>query len=55
MIGFLECNIQHVNRLGNEATHRLTINAWNVDHIVMWCGDVPNFLSQAVWLDKNNM
>lgn len=47
------CRIQqHVNRMGNEATHWLARHAWNVDHIVMWWDQVPQFISQVVWVEN---
>ncbi|KAF5451602.1 hypothetical protein F2P56_026695 [Juglans regia] len=55
MRGFQEVQILHVNRLGNIAAHQLARNAWNVEDIVMWWGSCPSFVSQAVWLDKNNV
>ncbi|KAF5469006.1 hypothetical protein F2P56_013111 [Juglans regia] len=55
MRGFLEVQILHVNRMGNVAAHQLARNAWNVEDIVMWWGSCPYFVSQAVWLDRNNV
>ncbi|KAF5481279.1 hypothetical protein F2P56_001946, partial [Juglans regia] len=36
MTRFSVCNCQHVNRSGNEATHKLDCLAWNIDDIVIW-------------------
>ncbi|KAF5444601.1 hypothetical protein F2P56_033721 [Juglans regia] len=55
MRGFQEVQILHVNRLGNIVAHQLARNAWNVEDIVMWWGSCPSFVSQAVWLNRNNV
>lgn len=48
-----ECKLQFTNSLGNEAIHCLARYAWNEDYIIMWDGEVSDFLTQAVWLDKH--
>ncbi|XP_042985441.1 uncharacterized protein LOC122314103 [Carya illinoinensis] len=53
--GFQEVKVSHVNRLGNEAVHRLAKHAWNVLDIEMWWDFKPSFVSQAIWLDEMNM
>lgn len=52
MSWFINCNIQFGNRLGNEAAHKLARNAWHVNHIVLWYRDMPDFLTQTIWFDK---
>ncbi|KAF5478189.1 hypothetical protein F2P56_004771 [Juglans regia] len=50
---FEVCLVQHVDRAGNEVAHKLVRNAWNVENLDMWWENLPEFVIQAVWLDKN--
>lgn len=46
MSTFLEYKLQFTNRLGNVTTHSLARHvAWNVTHIVLWGGNVLDFLA----------
>lgn len=49
---FFDCKIQYTNWLGNGAAHYLARYDWNVNLIVVWGGEVLDFASQVVWLDK---
>lgn len=50
---FQLCNVHFAYRQSNEAAHLLAKYAWNVTNFVLWFGEVPDFLSQHVWFDKN--
>lgn len=52
LILFEDCSIQHASRLGNEVAHRLTRVACNVESLMMRCDCIPDFIFQAIWLDK---
>ncbi|XP_040995155.1 uncharacterized protein LOC121241441 [Juglans microcarpa x Juglans regia] len=49
---FGECKFQHVYTKGNRIAHILAQYAWNVENISTWNDCYPNFISQAIWLDK---
>lgn len=49
---FSSCNIQFASKNCNQASHKLAHFAWNVEHILPWYDNCPEFLSQAVWFDK---
>lgn len=49
---FQHCSIQFAHRQCNNAAHNLTRHTWNVDQVVLWFEDVPDFLSQIVWFEK---
>lgn len=48
------CNVQFAHRQCNEATHLLAWHAWNIPDVILWLGDIPDFLFQHVWLDKTS-
>lgn len=52
MAMFKQCSIQFNHRECNGAAHKLAKHAWNVHHIMLWLGEVPEFLAQSYWLDK---
>lgn len=49
---FQRSKIQYVDRMGNEAAHKLARYDWNVDDINVWWGSFSNFISKVIWTDK---
>lgn len=50
---FQEAKVSNVNRMRNEAVHKLARHSWNVLDTELWWDYITSFVSQAIWLDKN--
>lgn len=52
MSRFLSCSIQFGNIMCNVVAYKLAKNVWHVNHIIIWFGEMPDFITQTIWFDK---
>lgn len=51
----VDVKIFHVYRESNEAAYGLARHSWVVDHIQMCWDGFPDLISQAIWLDSQEI
>lgn len=49
ILHFINCKIQYGSCACNSVAYKLAKNAWHVNDIVMWFGEMPPFLKHTIW------